>query len=457
MKLNRTLLLTLLAIGGWVCSVRAQQPAAEINPVALDNAVMSGSDRMVADTLGLASSIARSTDDRAVREMTVRMKIRVSEIADAVQRETDPRQRFVLLWTYTEQFRQFLTSNAHDRPFGDKQDAVSQFADQLIKRVEAIGLEFYTSEQIDAARDDIEQMADASRASSFLMRPVAAVRSEDLKKKSDLGTILLRPLTPLSGVSSGMTDAASAMNRFSDVAATGISASQRLPQRVRWEMELLLLEFDSLQSVTAIVEQMRGARQDLRKATEMIEQFPKKTRLEVDQSVQTVTDALPRLEQTLASAQKTIEQLNETVKQSEKLSQNVSQTLGTVSAAGKDWALAAREVRTLLEQYEAMNPTKDEQAEAFDWKQVTETAQSVRQASAELRLLLSEMQTLAQSQEMIGSALAEARQAAAESVDRAGDRADTLIDKITNRVIVILAIFTAVWWTGQWWLKRRAA
>lgn len=419
------------------------QPAAEINRAALDSAVMTQVERIFTDTLGIASRVARATDDPGMRELTVRMKIRASEMIDLVTRESDPRQRFVLLWTYAVQFRLFVTGDAQNPPFGDQQATMTQFAEQMVQRVEAIGHEFFSAEQINAARDEIEQIADPSRAGSFLMHPVTAVRADEVRKRADLGAILLRPITPLSSVSSGMTDAASAINRFSDVTASGINVAQRIPQRARWEMELLLIELDSLRSVADMLEQVRGIREDLRAATGTLDGLPQRTRLELEQSVKAISDALPQVRQT-------VEQLDAAVARAEQLAKTSDQTLGHMATAGREWTAAAREARAVMEQVQAIMPADAAESSSFDWQQVAQAAESVRLASAEMRTLLQEMQSAAPTQQVIGEAMTEARQAAADSVDLAAQRADQLVNKITWRVAAILAAFVFV----QWLLRR---
>ena len=179
-------------------------------------------DRAFIETVSTASEIASAAKDRSVRENTLRWKIRIHDAIQAIMLETDPRMAFLRSWVWAEQSRTYLTEGKWFGMFGEYQfkaiGVVANIEDEILD----LGRRSFSADSIEAARDDIAEMAKQDTAQS-VNGAVSKKTIFSFRDRSDLGKILSIPLLPMGSLQ-GVADAPQAIQQFTHVAQISVKA-----------------------------------------------------------------------------------------------------------------------------------------------------------------------------------------------------------------------------------------
>lgn len=390
------------------------------DPAALMGALAGLASRRYTETLGLASRIAAKTDDPAMRERSLRMKIRAGTFVDNLVLIEDPRRAFVYCWLFTEERLYHVTQGEGRGALGPFQEETITSLRETRATLIAIGYEHFGQEIIDEAADDMALLAQRQvlqTAQIFADRmPFGPTLQETARNNGDLRALLDIPFSPV-GAMQGVSGTPVAIKAMSQMAGEIGRVIQNLPERVRWQTELLLYEAESLetvQSLRADADRLSGSADRLSRTAEAL---PGQMR----QALADAEEAQPELRKTAAEVRATAETMD-------RLAQSTNQ--------------AAQSINVLLEQWQALSEKTRDNAKPRDpdapaaVEQWTELTKKIAEASSELRGLVSELER----------PLAEAQQISADSIDRATDNTHDLINAAAWRAagVVVLAFVLAV-------------
>jgi methyl-accepting chemotaxis protein len=327
----------------------ALRPA--VDPMTLKASVMLAADKAFADIAGTAGTIASRTTDRKVRENTLRWKIRAYDMMQTVYMEPDPRIAFLSAWTSAVQLRKYVTEGEGKDLFADQQPLAIETAKQIETDMVNLGRTHFSSECIDTAIDDIEMLAGTFVASSTSMSERISAAGY---QQSDLYRIITLPMLPIRGVH-GVADAPGAIMRFTAVTQDFSKIIQQLPERSRWQLELLMLEAESLSTVEKAVRQIEELQENIKRISDIAESMPAQTRKELEGFTDTLEKTQPSLQVTTTQIYESIKSIKESLALADAVIQNADKTAGTVNEAIRNitltadaWRQTTSEIRNLF-------------------------------------------------------------------------------------------------------------
>ncbi|NQX90432.1 MAG: hypothetical protein HRT77_17465, partial [Halioglobus sp.] len=188
-----------------------------------------------------ADEIAFSTHSRELQEMTLRWKLRVIPAMQAAVLVPDPRAALLDTWVLCAQNEEYLSGKQGALEFGEYQELALRTVRELKQEITNIAEGLLTPEAHAAVSEDIQALVAGSPIRGrFAIDLIRA--SEEIAANRDRGITELLSL-PLGGV----RESAEAIDRVARVTEVLTEVLEDLPERTRWQTELLLLEMERLE------------------------------------------------------------------------------------------------------------------------------------------------------------------------------------------------------------------
>ncbi|MHC4774223.1 MAG: hypothetical protein ACYTBR_03035 [Planctomycetota bacterium] len=412
----RTAIVALLVLLGGCASGQKQparpQPTAEfamegVDAISLRNRLILFADNLHAEVAGTTSEIAASTKDRALRERTVRVKIRLIPLVYQIALQDDPREAFIDMWILIAEafidmwiliarFRQGVTVGKLGASFGEYQDVIAKSTIQLEAQFIEIGRHFFP-EVMDEGAEEIESMAVRMPMGDVLdLQLFTMTQPGEAGRKGGVGSILSAPVKGMEGV--GGTPAA--LDRITGVAATALQVLQNMPVIVRWHLELMMLQAGSTDGAVQAMDNLERLTQTAESLAVTAETLPETLRTEVEALLGESNESIRALDTTLTTAKGVTADIRATVDGANQLMAGVQEL-----AAAKDPEASGEEVSRDIADY-------------------TKAAEEARALTAELRGLVDDLDA-----GKLDGVLAEVNNTSA-----------ALIDRLTWRLLIVVGV-----------------
>ncbi|MFW6119175.1 MAG: hypothetical protein ACOC7S_02470 [Planctomycetota bacterium] len=367
------------------------------DPVQLQQELNLFASTALADIAGTGSEIASATEKRRIREQTLRWKIDAAEKLTRSITQSDARRSFLALWLMLAREHHALKDGPQSDLFGDHQEMAVNLRERQLQQIEKLGQRHFTPEMIDAAKDDVRELASKSMDAPG---SASSTMSGPLSVPGDIGRLLTMPLTPFQGIS----DTPTAISQLAASTESFSTMTGNLSRRLRWETELLLLEVESLESVTDFREGLQRIVRTLERLFPSVENLPEELRQVVRELIAALERNQPELHATLIEAHQAAAELNEGLEKAGATAGEVSQVAAELSATAAAWQETAVAVRQLLAEWrdyqESLPPSQPDEKKTTvaDYNAL---ASKTKQAMAEARALLEDLRQTGRDQETI--------------------------------------------------------
>jgi hypothetical protein len=340
-----------------------------VDPDALEQATRAFLDSMFTRIVAAAGDASAGGAPREVREAALRLRIRTAEIVQALREPQDARSMFVHTWLAVAGLRQQLSDGEMARLFGDRAKPLLQTIQALESEIVQIGCLYFPPELIEQSRDDVD------RAAALTGQTLGRGANSAVAAEPDLMTVLRIPLLPVSTLR-GVSSTPEAIDRFSQSVLVVGQTIKDMPQRLRWEAELLQWEIAEDGPVPQLLAELNTANQTLSEAIRVARDTPDKVADRVDQSLQRVSSDLPAWNEFIGNVRGGTEQLRQAV-------QDLSPVLEALKAV-------VAEARLVVQEVKSMQPERgrDPQQPGTDFNKL---ADSTRDAATELRALIRDL------------------------------------------------------------------
>ncbi len=384
----------------------------EVNTEALRTALLLLADQLSARIAGTTTEIAARTSDPRIREQTILFKLRTIPVMYSITHNPDPRAAYLHDWIFIVRMRLYLTMGQGRTLFGDLQPLIVDAAAATEKDLVEIGYRYFPKDVMDEVSDDIEAIAadnpiGVDLHSGALRMPEAT----GAKQRGAIDSILGAPVRGLEGVGSTPEAIHAATQAFEEF----MRLVQQLPQYVRWQTELLLLQVESQDAVVQ-------TREDLDRISRSIE------------SIALTVDTLPadlrkELDTALNEARVTIEALDTSLDKARSIAADVNEATANI----KDTADTVNEIVAAVVPAPSAEPPVTSDSEPFDMKDVLRTTEQLHATTVELRGLVADIESGAAK-----DLLAEVDRASTATIDHAAAQANLIVDRLTWRAIYLI-------------------
>ncbi len=392
----------------------------DVDTVGLRTQLVLLADQTSARVAGTTTEIARRTDDPRIQEQTILFKLRVIPVTYNLTNHPDARAAFLYTWMFSERMLDYLTEGEGRTLFGDQQPLIVKTAQDLMRDVVGLGYRFFPKAVIDEVREEIGELAASNPMGAAInTQTVNLPPNTTSQQRGAIDAILGAPVRGLEGV--GSTPEA--------ILAVGLTVEnlmnliRQMPQFVRWQTELLLLQAESQPAVVVLREDITRISKSVESVAQTVATLPADIRTELDAALAEARETIAALDSALTKAQTITADVNEATA-------NIKATTDTVNTI-----VAA----VVPPPSERPAQAETEPGEPFDMKDVVKTTEQLHATTVELRAIIEDLESGA-AQDL----LAYVDTASRATIDHAVAQTNTIVDRLTLRVFYLIGALLVV-------------
>ena len=393
--------------------------SADVDVDGLHTQLLLLADQAAAQIAGTTSEIARRTTDPRIREQTVLFKLRAIPVMYHLANLPDSRAGFLYSWIFSERMHDYLTAGEGRALFGDLQPLIIEGAEGLQRTIISLGYQYFPKAVMDEVRDDIQEIAANNPVSAIVgTKRVTLPENTTSQQRGAVDSILGAPIRSLEGVGS----TPEAINAMTQTVEILLYLVKQMPQNIRWQTELLLLQTESQPAVVELREDVTRISMAVDSVAQTVETLPADIRQELDAALVEARETITALDTALDKAQTITADVNQATA-------NIKATIDTV-----DGIIAV-----------VMPPPSDrpqppsEPGEPFDMKDVVKTTEQLHATTVELRAIVEDLQSGA-AQDL----LAYVDTASRATIDHAVAQTNTIVDRLTLRIFYLIGALLVV-------------
>ncbi len=375
-----------------------------------------------------ADRIASQTTSPKLRRLSLLWKIRMPPAVQLAVSDTNPRTGYVEALTVAVAQRQYFEDGAGSSLFGPQQSIALDAAKEIERNALRLGESFLPPAKLTALHADLEELARKHPLRGEFLRESIQAGLQKAETGGAFDDIIGLPMAPFRAIA-GVESGAQAIHEFNATAAQFTEIVDQLPQRMRWQMELLSYD---LQEQGGVLEQSLGSfnlvAQSMDRLSLAAESAPEDVRAAVHEAAAEIDQRNAALRLLLADFRAALTETGATAKDVSGLMDALERTSVQVNQAGVAWS-------GLVSELSAPDPPLPPGApppKPFDILDYEKTAVAIQTTAADLRALMAE-------------------------IERTGDGVSSAVaDRLLrNALILIVAFFAAL--LGYRWLASRIA
>ena len=394
--------------------------SSDVDVVGLRTALVLLADQTGAQIAGTTSEIARRTADLRVREQTILFKLRAIPVMYSLANLPDARAAYLYSWIFATRLREYLTEGEGRALFGALQPLIVETADGLERTIVNLGYQYFPKAVIDKVRDDIQEIAAVNPVGAIIGTQIVTLPEDTTaQQRGAIDSILGAPIRSLEGVGS-TPEAIIAMTQTIE---NLLYLVKQMPQFIRWQTELLLLQAESQPAVVELREDVTRISRSVESVAQTVATLPADVRTELDAVLAEARETIAALDSALTKAQTITADVNEATA-------NIKATTDMVNTI-----VAA----VVPPPSERSAPAETDPGEPFDMKDVVKTTEQLHAMTVELRAIVENLESGA-AQDL----LAYVDTASRATIDHAVAQTNTIVDRLTVRVFYLIGALLVV-------------
>jgi hypothetical protein len=380
--------------------------------------------------------IAAATADREVRRRTLLWRLRMLPLVETALAVGEPRQSYLGLLTLAVTQNDYLSEGEGRALFGPEQPLAVAEAERLEADARTVGAAFLTARDLERVLAEVERLAARHPIRGVFQAEAVVAGFEAADSRGTFRWVLDVPMAPFRALE-GVDEGARAIFAFNQTARRFSDVVARLPEVMRWHVELLLYDVEDRETVVSGRESFALLAESAERFSQSAERLPAELRGE--------SEAL------LADARESLAEVSTTLERTSAVSKELVVLAERAESAAEAWRAVVSEVRGPAGEPGAAAPEAERRP--FDILDYERTAARIETAAGELRGLVAELRLLGESPGLEGSA--RTLGAAVDDARRAGRE---LVDLATRRALLLLAalfVGLSAWRRLETWLARR--
>jgi hypothetical protein len=384
-------------------------------------------------------------------EAAILWKLRMSEKSEGYIIRGDPYHALLDVWALCVRVRNFLETGLGSSLFGANQELAIDAAYRIERRIEMLARTHVPGERFVKTRDFVHSYADENPLRGMFLEQETSPLSLQQLGKEAVDFLIGIPLTPFRAISK-VGDAADSFHEFNAIASQFTRVVEGLPEKSRWQLQLLVLDLMRNEKLTTTVLALDRVAKTSERVADMGERMPEELRETADRLFDRVDQSQPGLRATLTETRETLAQAGE-------LSVSAERILNNATEAGHAWKETALAVdiaaRSLAAIGASDKPPDEPRSRPFDITEYQRTAESATVLARDLETVLARLQAILESKSLPENIeLANLRYQ--QGVTTAGKEVRELMDHLTLRAAQLMILLFVLVVIGKW-LSRRFA
>ena len=321
--------------------------------------------------------------------------------------QKDPMIALIETWGLCVRYRQYLEAGEGSRIYGQYQDKTVAAARRIEERIEEIAREFLKEDVFIETQKQIQNFARQNPITGTFSDVIVFATESRPGEPSAFENVLSIPMSPFTAMkgvdrtATAISQARVSLDHISDVV-------KNLPESARWQLLLLLLEIEEIESVKTILTSMTKASDSSVRLADSAEKLPEQLRQQLSILLEDIDEKQENLQTTLEKAEKTSASFEQAMVQADKVAVSFQSTINDVNQAATAWEKAANATGEALAEINIMRtPRKDPAPKTpFNIKDYRDTAEAMNTTVSELRNLIAEVREFTGSDDLAKSSIA---------------------------------------------------
>lgn len=414
--------------------------------------------------------------DRRTRRLLLLMQTRLLPMWREAIEQDDAVHGMLDAWVMALRMHHYFVDGDARRMFGEHQPVMIDASRLALAAIEEIASGILTPDGLERARHAVDDLARRFPIRGEFSGTTVRTAVQKAEQDSDILTsILTAPIAPFRSLG-GIDRGAAAIQGFTVVAARMNDTVQDLPESVRLQTQLLLMETEELESLQSLLASVEQLAQSSSSISATAEQLPEQIRRQLVIASEEMESRQVEFRQTLREAQETVARVHEALGRVESAASAVDQTAMHTTQAGDAWTRTFQAITHMVDSFRT--PASDDDAghealplrqgtaatagrgpvppvdgedaaetrsgEGFDIREYTVAAREFDRAAIQLQALIREIRGLTASPELAHS-LDDAERRAQRTLELSRSGAKDVIDHLAWRgVQLIVLMFLAM-------------
>lgn len=362
-----------------------------------------------------ADRIATQTTEPKMRRLALLWKIRMPPAAQLAASDHNPRSGYVESLTVAVAQRQYFEDGAGSALFGLQQSIALDAAKEIEKNALHLGESFLTPVKLADLHADVEELAKKHPLRGEFLRESIQAGLSQAETGGMFDDIIRLPMAPFRAIA-GVESGAQAIHEFNATAAQFTEIIDQLPQRTRWQMELLSYD---LQEQGGVLQQSLHSFETMAESADRLslaaENAPEDVRIAIASIAEEIDQRNVALKSLLDDLRATLTDVGTTAGTVAPLIDGLTRASEQLNHAGVSWAEVLKE----LNAPGPPPPPGTPPPRPFDITEYEQTAIAIRSTAEEMRGLL-------------------------RDVEKAGDGISTaFVDRMLRNGIILIVVFFA--------------
>lgn len=448
-----------------------KEPATNLSKEELGELLQQFEDTYEATIREAAQQIVALQPDRRTRRLVLLWQMRLIPMARDVLNQDDAIHSLLDSWAMCVRVLNFFEKGDGRSLFGENQPIAEAAARRSLDDIERIAARILPPELLSRARPVIEDLARQFPLRGEFSGSTVRTAVQRPERNADVvTTILAVPMAPFRAFE-GIDRGAAAIQGFTAVAARMTDTVNDLPETVRIQTELLLMEIEDLESVQATLASLTELAHSSARISAVAERLPEDLRREFSLAAEDLEQHQASFQHTLQEARIVADRTKETLTQAQSTAVSVERAATHTAVAGEAWTATFQAITEMVASFkepggrraakpDAPEPTAsspdplpgavhsepatlpDGEQRGFDIYEYTQAAYALDQGAIQIQELIRELRQLAGSSELEGS-LAQVEARARGIVGVSHTSALAIIDHLAWRGVQILVLFFA--------------
>ena len=377
-----------------------------------------------------------------IQKTNLLQRARLREGFNTMIQQKDPIIALIETWGLCVRYRRYLEEGEGSKMFGEHQDIPVAGAGRIEERIEQIGRELLKEDIFIETRRQVHNFANQNPITGTFSNIIIFATETKPGQPSAFDNVMSIPMSPftaLKGVDRTATAISNARGSLDNISAV----VEHLPESVRWQLLLLMLEMEDIEAVKTILASMTKLSDSSAKLADSAEKLPEKLREQISILVEDIDSKQTNIQTSLDKGENTaiaVEKVFTTAGQTIGITGDVAKNVDEAAEGWKNAVDATSELIQVIRQWIAEMPKKEpsEKTSVSDYK---DTAQEVTDAANELRALVTDVRGLLESETLSGH-IEDVNNRVLGAIDQSAVNAQSVTDHIAWRIIQLAgAIF----------------
>ncbi len=345
-----------------------------------------------------ASQLDELQPDFKTRKMSLVHRTRFRQALNTMLERDDPIEAFIETWAFSVRTTNYFKDGEGKYSFGEHQHIAITTSEKLQAEIERIGKIFLKNKTYIETQNKINKFAQTNPITGNFSNTIVFVTKVQPGGQSLFKDVVSLPLSPFKAMT-GVDRTASAIYGLKGSADHMADVAEELPESVRWQLLLLLMEMEDTKVVKTFLESMSEFSQSSDRIADSTEKLPEQLREQLSILIEEIDAKQASLQTTLDKAEKTAATVERSLAKADEVADSFGLTADSVNEAAVAWEQSAEATNLALKEFGKLKPARKDpnSKSSFNINDYRDTAETVTMAANELRTLTAEVREFVES------------------------------------------------------------